>query len=120
MKKNVMICDDDQDILEVTSLILQEKGYQVKTYTDCNHIFNKVEETKPDIILMDLWIPDLGGANVTMLLKNSEKTKNIPIVIFSANNDIEKVALDAGADGFLKKPFDINALEKVIEVHSLV
>lgn len=115
MSKNVMICDDDVDILEVTAIILQQKGYKVSTYTDCNDIFARIETNKPDVILMDLWIPEMGGANVTMLLKSSDKTKEIPVVIFSANNDIEKVAMDAGADGYLKKPFDIKTLENTIE-----
>jgi two-component system cell cycle response regulator DivK len=110
-----MICDDDHDILEVTAIILEQKGYRVVTYTDCNDIFDKIDEAKPDLILMDLWIPDMGGANVTMLLKSSDKTRNIPVVIFSANNDIAKVAEEVGADGFLKKPFDIKTLEQVID-----
>lgn len=110
-----MICDDDVDILEVTAIILQQKGFNVTTYTDCNDIFARIEKHNPDVILMDLWIPEMGGANVTMLLKNSEKTKDVPVIIFSANNDIEKVASEAGADGFLKKPFDIQTLENTIE-----
>lgn len=109
-----MICDDDFDILEVTALILSQKGFDVDTYSDCNNIFTKVEVSKPDVILMDLWIPDLGGENVTALLKASDKTKSIPVVLFSANNDIEKVAISAGAEGYIKKPFEIKALEEKI------
>lgn len=118
-KKKVMICDDDFDILEVTALILLQKGYEVDTYSDCNNIFAKVEVSKPDVILMDLWIPDLGGENVTALLKASEKTRSIPVILFSANNDIEKVALSAGAEGFIRKPFEIRLLEEMISARIL-
>jgi DNA-binding response OmpR family regulator len=113
MKKTILICDDDLDILEVTKIILQ-KDYQVHTLPHCNDIFKHINEIDPDLILMDLWIPDMGGEAVTRLLKNSDKTKEVPVVIFSANNDIEKVAVDAGADGYLKKPFDIVTLGQTI------
>jgi two-component system, OmpR family, alkaline phosphatase synthesis response regulator PhoP len=116
MKKCILICDDDVDILEVTKIILQQE-YQVETMTHCNEIFQNYEKYSPDLILMDLWIPDMGGEAVTRLLKSSEKTKEIPVVIFSANNDIENVAKDAGADGYLKKPFDINTLHDTIKKH---
>jgi DNA-binding response OmpR family regulator len=116
MKKCILICDDDIDILEVTKVILQEE-YQVETMTHCNEIFKNFEKYSPDLILMDLWIPDIGGEAVTRLLKSSEKTQKVPVVIFSANNDIENVAKDAGADGFLKKPFDISTLNETIRKH---
>jgi DNA-binding response OmpR family regulator len=114
MKKCILICDDDIDILEVTKIILQQ-DYQVETMTHCNEIFQNYDKFTPDLILMDLWIPDMGGEAVTRLLKSSEKTKSVPVVIFSANNDIENVAKDAGADGYLKKPFDINTLNETIK-----
>ncbi len=116
MKKCILICDDDIDILEVTKIILQQ-DYHVETMAHCNEIFRNFEKYAPDLILMDLWIPDMGGEAVTRLLKSSEKTKNIPVIIFSANNDIENVAKDAGADGYLKKPFDIVTLNETIKKH---
>lgn len=115
MSKKVLICDDDLDILEVTKIILQMKGFSVETRINCNHIFETVEEIKPDVILMDLWIPEIGGEAATSLLKNSEKTKGIPIILFSANNNLEKIAQSCGANHFLSKPFDINELEAVLE-----
>jgi DNA-binding response OmpR family regulator len=116
MKKRILICDDDIDILEVTKIILQQ-DYQVETMAHCNDIFKYFELYAPDLILMDLWIPDLGGEAVTRLLKNSNKTQKIPVIIFSANNDIENVAKDAGADGYLRKPFDIVTLNNTIKTH---
>ncbi|MDQ3191940.1 MAG: response regulator [Bacteroidota bacterium] len=113
MKKCILICDDDIDILEVTKIVLQ-KNFKVETLTHCNDIFQNYEKFSPDLILMDLWIPDMGGEAVTRLLKSSDKTKKIPVIIFSANNDIEKVAFNAGADGFLRKPFDIKTLNQTI------
>jgi CheY-like chemotaxis protein len=115
MKKRILICDDDEDILEVSKIILKNH-YDIETLTHCNDIFNHVIHIKPDLIFMDLWIPDMGGEAVTQLLKSSERTSSIPLIIFSANNDIEKVAEGVGANGFLRKPFDIdNLINKIKE-----
>lgn len=115
MSKKILICDDDFDILEVTKIILQMKGYSVETRINCNHIFEIVEEIRPDLILMDLWIPEIGGEAATILLKNSDTTKGIPVVLFSANNNLEKIAESCGANYYLSKPFDINELERVLQ-----
>lgn len=114
MNKRVLICDDDPDILEVTKLILQSKGFEVETRFNCDDIITLVELTKPNIILMDHKIPEFGGIKITGILKAHEIHNKIPVLIFSANSDIEKIVAGAGADGFLKKPFDIEHLEKTL------
>ena len=118
MEKKVLICDDDADILEVTKTILTLRGYHVETMMNTDDLVNKVEEIKPSVILMDLWIPDIGGGEATKQLKLNEATSKIPVIIFSANNDIEKVALNAGANGYLRKPFEIADLERIIAQHT--
>jgi two-component system, OmpR family, alkaline phosphatase synthesis response regulator PhoP len=115
MKKKVMICDDNEDILEVSKVILSMKGYEVQTVTNSDELFPAIEKQAPEVILMDLGIPEIGGAAATKQLKSNEKTKNIPVLIFSANPDIEKIAAQCGANGFLSKPFEIDMLEKAIE-----
>jgi len=112
--KRIIIFDDDEDILAICTYILEEQGWQVYTFGDCNDIINKVTGIDPEVILMDNWIPDVGGITATKLLKSSDKLKNIPVIYFSANNDIQLLASHAGADNFLAKPFDIDELEKVI------
>ena len=114
MSKRILICDDDDDILSICTYILEEKGWEVHTRTHCNDILKLVEEVHPHVILMDNWIPDLGGIIATQTLKNVEKYKAIPVIYFSANNDIKTLAKTAGADTFLAKPFDIEELERVI------
>src|ERR1700749_1684454 len=112
--KRIIIFDDDEDILSICSYILEEQGWQVSTFSDCNDIIDRVAEINPSVILMDNWIPDMGGIIATQLLKNDERFKHIPVIYFSANNDIQTLASNAGADSFLAKPFDIDELEKVI------
>ena len=118
MKKTVVICDDDEEILQVCSLILKKRNYDVFTFTNCESVFPYLEKNKPDVILMDLWIPEMGGENCTIKLKNDAKTKNIPVILFSAHNELEKVSEKVKAEGFLKKPFEIAQLVDVITKNS--
>ena len=115
MSKKILIFDDDADILSICSYILEEQGWDVQTRSDCNDIVDVVEAFMPDVILMDNWIPDTGGIVATQKLKGHPEYKSIPVVYFSANNDIKHLAEQAGADTFLPKPFDIAQLEQVIE-----
>lgn len=114
-KKKIVIFDDDEDILSICSYVLEEQGWEVYTFTDCNNVTDKVSGIFPDVILMDNWIPDAGGIIATQTLKKVEKLKNIPVVYFSANSDIQLLANHAGAETYLAKPFDLQDLERVID-----
>jgi DNA-binding NtrC family response regulator len=112
--KKIVIFDDDEDILSICAYILEEQGWQVHTYTDCNNIVEKVSAVMPSVILMDNWIPDSGGIVATQTLKSNEDLKSIPVVYFSANSDIQLLADHAGAETYLAKPFDLDELERTI------
>jgi CheY-like chemotaxis protein len=112
--KRILIFDDDADILDILSYLLKEKGWEVYTRTTCNAIVEVVSETNPDVILMDNWIPDTGGIVATQTLKKHPEYRSIPVIYFSANNDIERLSEQAGADAFLAKPFDLDRLEELI------
>jgi CheY-like chemotaxis protein len=115
-EKKIVIFDDDEDILSICSFILEEQGWTVHAFTECNNIIEKVSAILPDVILMDNWIPDDGGIIATQTLKKDEKLKSIPVIYFSANSDIELLANHAGAETYLAKPFDLEELERVINV----
>lgn len=112
--KKIVIFDDDEDILSICSYILEEQGWEVHTFSDCNNIVEKVSGILPDVIMMDNWIPDSGGIIATQTLKKTEGLKEIPVIYFSANSDIQILASHAGAQSYLAKPFDLEDLEKVI------
>jgi len=114
LNKKIVIFDDDEDILSICSYILEEQGWKVYAFTDCNNIEEKVSSIMPDVILMDNWIPDDGGIIATQTLKKNEKLRDIPVIYFSANSDIELLANHAGAQTYLAKPFDLEELERVI------
>jgi len=112
--RKIIIFDDDEDILSICSYILEEQGWEVHTFTNCNSIEERVLQFSPDVILMDNWIPDEGGIMATQTLKKNELLKGIPVVYFSANSDIQLLADHAGAESYLAKPFDLEDLERVI------
>ena len=69
----ILILDDDISILEVITIIFEENGYQVQISETSHDIIQKVEDFRPDVILMDNWIPNIGGVEATRLLKNHHR-----------------------------------------------
>ena len=114
MNKTLLIFDDDQEILSVCRVILERHNFHVEIRTYCDNIIEDISTTKPDLILMDLWIPGIGGENAIILLKNNSATQHIPVILFSANVDIAKISKRVNANGFLRKPFDIAELLQII------
>ena len=120
MKKCILIFDDDREILAVCKIILERENYKVETRRCCENIIEDLSQVKPDIILMDLWIPEIGGENAINLMKNNKGTQHIPVIIFSANAEIEEIWKRAHANGFLKKPFEMADLLHIIKNNVLV
>lgn len=113
--KTILIFDDDPNILEVFSIILTEAGYHVEVSETSHDIIEKVANAQPEAIIMDNWIPDIGGVQATQLLKRHPDFQHIPVIYISANNDIHLLAAAAGADAYLSKPFDLEDLEQLVE-----
>lgn len=107
MKKTILIFDDDQDILSVCRVILEMHHFNVETRVSCDNIIKDIVATEPVLILMDLWIPVIGGEKAIHLLKNTPGTEHIPVLLFSANANIAEISKRVNAEGFVKKPFDI-------------
>lgn len=114
MRQKILICDDEEDILQVVSIILEKQGYEVTAVNRIEDPIKLVKRHKPDLILMDLWIPEIGGEEALKILKQHIETSAIPVVLFSANNEINGIAERAHADGFIHKPFTIQHLKNYI------
>lgn len=110
-KKKILIFDDDTTILEVITIIFEENGYEVEISETSHDILEKVTKYQPDVILMDNWIPKIGGVEATKLLKSHDEFKNIPVIYVTANNDIVALAKEAQADDYVGKPFNLDDLE---------
>ncbi|RXM41435.1 response regulator [Chryseobacterium sp. CH21] len=116
-KKKILIFDDDAAILEVITIIFEENGYEVRISETSHDILEKVAEYHPDVILMDNWIPKIGGVEATKLLKSSEEFNHIPVIYVTANNDIAALASEAQADDYVSKPFNLDDLEEMVAKH---
>jgi DNA-binding response OmpR family regulator len=114
MPNKIIIYDDDVDILEVCSTILRMRGFDVLCKNNCREVINDIQTYDPDVILMDNWLPDIGGVKSVQLIKNTPELQNIPVIFFSANSHVEQLAKEAGADYMLQKPFELSELEQII------
>ena len=115
MGKLVLLCDDDRPILEVTRTILENRNIKVVISIDSDNIVEKALQHKPDLILMDVWMPESGGDKATRELKSNPDTKHIPVLLFSAVSNLDKIVKDCGADGFIPKPFEMEELIDRVE-----
>ena len=114
--KRVLVCDDDISISEVVAIVLTDsKLAEVYTLPDCDNIIQQIETIRPSVIFMDDKIPTDGGIKATQLIKNHPEYKHIPVIYFTANNDIHLLAEKAGANYTLAKPFNISQLEEVVQ-----
>lgn len=108
-----MIADDDPGILDALTIMLEDGGYEVETTTDSSTVRDMKEEL-PDLLLLDIWMSGWDGRETCKYLKSQELTKHIPIIVVSANRDVEQIAREAGADDFLAKPFQMDDLLVIV------
>jgi CheY-like chemotaxis protein len=114
--KTIMVADDDPAILDAVGIMLEFEGYDVQSTTNGAELF-AMTDGFPDLLLLDIWMSGSDGRDICKYLKQNPNTKNIPIVLVSASKDIERSAIEAGADDFLAKPFDMEDLIQKIERH---
>jgi DNA-binding response OmpR family regulator len=119
MKKRVMIFDDDADILEVCTIVLEESGFEVQGQLNCERMQDKIARFDPHVVLIDNRIPPEGGIIASREIRATERYKTLPIVFFSANKNVATMARDATADFFLEKPFDVDTLSHLIQKAAL-
>ncbi len=111
----IWIVDDNEGILEVIEIILQEEGYHTKSISTGNHLMKALEQENPRMILLDVLLSGMDGREICRNLKDSEKTRDIPVIIMSANTKVDTQAQQARADGYLQKPFEIIELIETVK-----
>src|SRR3990172_4688022 len=106
MSERILIVDDDNDSLKLIGLMLQRHGYEVIAANAGNQGIAKATSESPDLIILDVMMPDMNGYEVCRRLRANPATQSIPIIMFTAKTLIDdKVAgFEAGADDYLTKP----------------
>ena len=108
--KYILVVDDDPDILEFLQVILEDEGYTVVTSEKGEYLEQLHNGELPDLILLDLLLSGKDGREIVKYLKGKPETIHIPVIMISAHPSAEREALQAGADDFLAKPFNIDVL----------
>ena len=113
--KCILIYEDDQEILFLCKKLLSKNQYRVETLSLCENVIADIDRIKPNLILMDLWIPEIGGQKAICMIKENPASRHIPVLLFSANAEIKEICREINADGYIEKPFDIHTLKATIE-----
>ena len=116
---NILVVDDTPENLRLLAGILSEKGYQVRPVPNGKLALSAAQKIPPDLVLLDIMMPEMDGYQVCQQLKASEITKDIPVIFISAINDVlDKVkAFAVGGVDFITKPFQVEEVLARIETH---
>ena len=106
-KKTIFVVDDEPDILELIAINLEKAGYDVKKFPEVNPMMSMISRQTPDLIILDLMLPDQDGLDVCKTLKNDDRFSGIPIIMVTAKTgELDIVlGLELGADDYITKPF---------------
>lgn len=106
----ILIVDDDSVIRDLLVDVLETEGYEVSQAGDGQTAVETARAWMPHLILMDLMMPVLDGSSAIRILKSDEETRLIPIIVMSAVMHLHRHSAELPANGFIDKPFDIDAL----------
>jgi len=116
MTKKILIVDDEPDILKFMLIRLEKTGYEVFSCTNGQDVLDMSRKIMPDLIMLDVYLPDINGDEVTKILKKDDELKHIPVILVSATiGSIGKRAEECGAEEYLVKPFEHEELIDKIE-----
>jgi len=106
-KEKILIVDDEEDVLELVRYNLDKNGYNVETAATGEQALAKARAKLPDLVILDLMLPNIDGLEVCKKLKGDSKTQNIPIIMLSAKGEEADIVtgLELGADDYVTKPF---------------
>lgn len=111
---HIVIVDDDPGIQDAFPLIFTPDQYKVTIYVNGNALL-KEDNVVPDVYILDKQLSGVDGLDICRHLKNNERTKHVPVIMLSANPNIKKQAVSAGADAALEKPFKIKVLRQMVD-----
>lgn len=115
----ILVIDDEPDVTDLLEYKLKSEGFSVRTSNNPALILGEVKDFLPDLIVLDIMMPELDGLQVCRMIRSNASLERIPIIFLTAKGEMEDrvEGLEAGADDYLSKPF--NTRELVLRIHSI-
>lgn len=110
MKKKIYVVEDNDDIRELVEYLLEIEGYEVTGFANATKFSQIIVNELPDLVVLDVMLPDGNGVDICNKLKSNPVTKELPVLLMSANANMAFVSKESMADDFISKPFDIDDL----------
>ena len=106
-KQKILIVEDEESLLKLESILLTSKGYDVRGVSNGQLALDSIEEERPDLVLLDIMLPEIDGFEVCQRIKDNPETKDIPVIMLTAKKSREDMARGekVGADWYITKPF---------------
>lgn len=119
-KRTILIVDDEEDVLDLLQLVFETSGFEVRRAATGKSAVSSAYEQPPDVVLLDVMMPEMDGWQVLRTLKGDERTRQVPVVMLSARAERrdKMIGLQEGAEGYIAKPF--SPAEVVREVQSFL
>ena len=120
LKQRILIVDDEKDIVQVLEFALKQAGFDTVTAGDAATALARVREAQPDLVILDLMLPDLPGTEVCRQLKSAQRTRALPVIMLTARGEeVDRVVgFELGADDYITKPFSVR--EVVLRVKAIL
>jgi len=116
MTKKIMVVDDEPDILFTVGQMLEVNGYEVIKAVDGKECLDKLNQVTPDLVLLDIMMPEMSGWDVAAKIKEKPEWSSIPIVFLTAKGDSMSVGIGGlAAEDYITKPFDIEDLKNRVQ-----
>ena len=119
IKKKILIVEDEESLLKLESILLTSKGYDVHGVGDGQAALDAISEVKPDLVLLDIMLPEIDGFEVCRRLKEDKKSQHIPVIFITALDEIanKTKGFQLGAVDYITKPFDALEVRMRVQTH---
>jgi len=120
VRQRILIVEDEKDIVRVLEFALKQAGFEPVAAFDAADAFARIREKQPDLVLLDLMLPDLPGTEICRQLKSSPKTAGMPVIMLTARGEeVDRVVgFELGADDYITKPFSVR--EAVLRIKAIL
>lgn len=113
----VVLLDDDHDLLEMVCMMLNTPQITPVCFEDCKEVLPVLSKVNPDVLVMDIFLGACDGRSLCKQIKGMKNHSNLPVLLYSAGEIMPETIEDCGADGFLRKPFEMDDLiDKVLNL----